>query len=113
MLNFAGGEAQGYLKHHSQAVKRLFSAGTLLAGASAPTRFAVGAGLGRDAGDAVFQGHGGDAIASKLCSHSVKPTTGAKPGTVGAKLARERPVQVAHKHRISHRCSAQRVLSLS
>lgn len=27
--DFAGGEAQGYLKHHSQAVKLLFSAGTL------------------------------------------------------------------------------------
>ncbi|MGY4494780.1 hypothetical protein ACVW0A_005036 [Pseudomonas sp. TE3610] len=40
-------------------------------------------------------------LASKLCSHSVKPTTGARPGTVGAKLARDGIAAVALKNRVA------------
>ncbi|MGY4495329.1 hypothetical protein ACVW0A_005585 [Pseudomonas sp. TE3610] len=94
--------------NHPQCAPRFCSSNCLetaspasrLKSASAPS--VVGAGLGRDAGDAVFLDYGVDAIASKLCSHSGEPAIDVRLYTVGAKLARERPVQVAHNHRISH-----------
>ncbi len=66
---------------------------------SAPTPSVVGAGLGRDAHDAVFLYYGADAIASKLCSHSGAAYIGGCFHTVGAKLAREGPPGCSHSVR--------------